>query len=1039
MRKHFLLLMLMALLPMVGFADELKNSTQYGEDGLMYVIKSMEKVGGTWTGTVSVRQNNWMTNPKVTNKTALTIHSTVSIPVQGYYELASNEVNAIVSFKVVEIEASAFKGLESITSVTFEEGCNVNTIGSEAFSGTSIEKLDLTKTKITVLNKLFEDNNIALKKVIMPATLQELAINALANCVQLGADFENGDKGGVDFSLCTKLTTLNAGSLSNTVVSEYDFSKCCIETLDKDGKHVGYSSSLNFDDGNPFVNGTTKTNKNLEKVILPYGTVEKKSPVDVIGTVFANCEALTEIKYLEVSKIQNVESGAFANDIALTSLSFPSTLKTVNGAPFNGCMNLASLTFDGTSLTALGSGATPDVMYTTEEVNEFNATLDGAKHVGDVMTAAVNYTQDEADMANKDLSGAIDYTSYTKGSTFTTAQVAEYNAAIKPETDVDDATEITDEHIAAIKVYNATLTGAISTSTVKTPAVLYTEGDANTYNAALTGAISTSTVKTPATTGNLFGDFTHVTAWGDPNTTEEFKSPLKNLTITVAKNGITNVVITAAAFTGTKVDQNGLTTVKIAEAGTFKGTIQANAITLAANENADVAFGNIEAATFNSIIGPVGTYTSTLTMGAYKSATLTTAPIVSNVISLATVNGKVNQANVLDAIGQAKSIDFKGNITVALTVPTKPNAVLTTLNFNSIQLIEAPLDGTVPVGPAIIAGTFNETNAPLLTSVTWNPLADVAENESTPVVEKRIYNYAAFAQNAFGTKEMKEDAKVTLHTTSAIADGFYHMKEDELYNVIFDAKALLPEPVEITVLGTESATYYYGKLVADKANMAIANRTEDGDQVVVYSAFVDGKAQEIYMDALAQKDDNFIVEKGQVVIVRVKQPTTTEDNMLKGVATGKKSAVMAYATEEYNTMRSVYNADKKDYEILNDLKVSDILFSSDYIATNFVGKQLYAMDNPAVIGKLNWSKVGAKSVLPPNSLYVVTEPTSSSASELNIIWLDGTEDFTGIIEKLNSDKAGVNNDVIYNLQGVRVSNMSQKGIYIKNGKKFIVK
>ena len=36
-------------------------------------------------------------------------------------------------------------------------------------------------------------------------------------------------------------------------------------------------------------------------------------------------------------------------------------------------------------------------------------------------------------------------------------------------------------------------------------------------------------------------------------------------------------------------------------------------------------------------------------------------------------------------------------------------------------------------------------------------------------------------------------------------------------------------------------------------------------------------------------------------------------------------------------------------------------------------------------------------------------------------------------------KAGANSDVIYNLQGVRVSDMSQKGIYIKNGKKFIVK
>ena len=1021
---------------MVAFAGELKNSTQYGDDGLMYVIKSMKKTGDTWTGTVSVRQNNWMTNPKVTNKNALTIKSKVPIPVQGYYESASNEVNAIVIFDVVEIEASAFKGLGAITSVTFEDGCNVTEIGGEAFSGTSIETLDLTKTKITVLNKLFEDNNIALKKVVMPATLKELAINALANCVQLGADLENGTKGGVDFSLSKGLTTLNVGSLSNTVVSEYDFSKCCIETTDKDGKHLGYSSILNFDDGDPFVNGTTKTNKNLQKVILPYGTVEKKSPVNVIGTVFANCEALTEIQYLNVSKITAVVNGAFANDISLASLTFPSTLETVDGAPFNGCMTLESLTFDGSALTTLGSAAFPAEYYTQAEADTYNETLGSARHTTDLKSPAVYYSETECNTLNELLPGFV-----AAGTTITDASgMTSENGYSKDYSDGDDL-----ESVDVYK-YNTEIGTAkddakyIRTTDVKEPAVYYTQDECNDYNSTLPGAVSTSTVKTPAFDGgNLFGDFTHVIAWGSPNTTEEFNSPLKTLKITVANNGITSVAISANSFTGSKVEQNGLTTVEIAKNGTFKGTIAASAITLAANENSNVEFGNIESATFNSIVGPVGTATSTLTIGTYKSATLTTAPIVSNVISLATVKGKVSQADVLNAIGQAQSIDFQKNITVALDVPAKANAVLTTLNFNSIELIEAT--NKAPGSPAIVAKTFDEANAPLLTSVNWTPLADTADDPSTTDIdETKIRNYAAFAQDAFGTKEMKEKAKVTLHTTSAIADGVYHMLEANLFNVIFDASPLLPEPVEIAVLGTETASYYYGKFKADGSNMYIANRTDDGDQVVVYSAFVDGKAQEIYMDALAQKNDNFIVEDGQVVIVRVKQPTTTADNETSKGVVGKKATVMAYATTDANTMRSIYNSEKKAYEILNDLQVNDILFSSDYIGTNFVGKQLYAMDNPAVMGKLHWSPVGAKSILPPNSVYVITEPTtSSSASELNIIWLDGTEDFTGIIEKLNSDKAGVNNDVIYNLQGVRVSNMSQKGIYIKNGKKFIVK
>ena len=65
----------------------------------------------------------------------------------------------------------------------------------------------------------------------------------------------------------------------------------------------------------------------------------------------------------------------------------------------------------------------------------------------------------------------------------------------------DEDIYYTDETAAA---YNAGLTGAISTSTVKTPAsgdnpaVYYTQEEVNTHNAALTGAVSTSDIKTPA-------------------------------------------------------------------------------------------------------------------------------------------------------------------------------------------------------------------------------------------------------------------------------------------------------------------------------------------------------------------------------------------------------------------------------------------------------------------------------------------------------------------------------------------------------------
>ena len=46
---------------------------------------------------------------------------------------------------------------------------------------------------------------------------------------------------------------------------------------------------------------------------------------------------------------------------------------------------------------------------------------------------------------------------------------------------------------------------------------------------------------------------------------------------------------------------------------------------------------------------------------------------------------------------------------------------------------------------------------------------------------------------------------------------------------------------------------------------------------------------------------------------------------------------------------------------------------------------------------------------------------------------------TGATTGINEVNTGVNTGAIYNLNGVRVNNMTKKGVYIVNGKKFVVK
>ena len=1080
-----MLLGLVALISSSAFAQgSLHLTTQYGENGFKYKILSIYKnSSATKVNTVSVSQNVYAAQ----GKEAMVIPATVDIYVKGTDDEATPvAVDQKITFKIVEIEdnafagvtkatsiqigsnvktigANAFDGCSKVTSVTFDANANDMTIGVEAFKGvkvtsldlspitgtldavnkwwdntafvagtevnstletitfprkvttivadafagftalkdvnftaqvdkeneklvieagafqeTAIENFNLTEARIygtaagNGLNKLFEDDNVTLKTVTMSKYVEQLNENALANCIQLNS---------VNFSQSSKLKTLANGSLSNTVVANYDFSKCY--ELNKAG--TAYSTNfLNFAEGvNPFVNATTKTNKNLVTVTLPKAESLAWSPVTVIGTTFANCEVLTTITNLDLSKITDVKDGAFANDISLTELTFPNTLVNVLGAPFAGCKTLATLNFDGTALKNLGTVAVKEEKYTAETATAYNMDLPGAKKYG--YTEPAVYTAVAAS------------TTLTSGGTYYTSieGAGEFKAV---GTEVADGTNYF-YLVSAEKVWS--------------------NDEVDNWNAKVPGAVKAGDIKTPGVAGgDLFGDYTHVTAWS-PLTTKAFDAPLKTLNIFVTEADKTiSTAINEDAFSGNGEDNSVLQTINIGVAGTFggktavaatfAGTVAEDAIILGSKENAAVAFGDIDGATFNPMGGLKGTATATLTTGTYTTATLSGAIIAGN-ITVATI-GKVAGGmsdNVLTAIGQAAKIVF-GDIAAAIAFPGAPNNLLTEIEFNGVINDAADM---------IPATAFDENNAPLLTAVKYQPETATA----------KVFNI-----KAFGTKSMGVDAKITLTTITAIK-ALYDNKEANLYNIkLFVAEDPEAEPVEIAVYGNAGSEYFYGK-IKNATKLSISKANAEGDQVEVYSAFVDSKDQKIYMDRLALREGNYIVAEDQPVIIRVKAPTTTEAyDKIEG---GLKAVVKAYETKLYSTMR-YRKTGKSDYSILNDLQVTDKVFSSDYIGTTYVGKTLFAMANPAKVGTLQFDPVAKTSYLPKGALFVETVEGASSARPMEIIWLDGEEDYTGIIESVKDINA--NEGAVYNLQGVRVSG-AQKGIYIKNGKKFIVK
>ena len=101
------------------------------------------------------------------------------------------------------------------------------------------------------------------------------------------------------------------------------------------------------------------------------------------------------------------------------------------------------------------------------------------------------------------------------------------------------------------------------------------------------------------------------------------------------------------------------------------------------------------------------------------------------------------------------------------------------------------------------------------------------------------------------------------------------------------------------------------------------------------------------------------------------------------------------------------------------------------------GFDIYALGK---ITKYNVKWIAPKSTItmPAETFYVLVAQDAAPASELNVVWTDGSEpDYTTGIENVNVEHEF--DGEIFNLQGIRVSAPVKGQIYIQNGKKFMMK
>ena len=508
-------------------------------------------------------------------------------------------------------------------------------------------------------------------------------------------------------------------------------------------------------------------------------------------------------------------------------------------------------------------------------------------------------------------------------------------------------------------------------------------------------------------------------------------------------------VIGADAFTGTAAKKS-LTEVSLGNVADADGqSIKAGAFVLSTAAASTVTIGKITSAdpfTANAFTGSgVDGKLTTLTIGDIEAAQAN--QLISDHVGAVEV-GAIKAAVNTAVFGSATSITFNGDITAGGLVGTTTAAAvetLTAVTFNGnikmaagigayafakyTKLATVTINGKLEFAGSIANKSFyddggtkpyagsavtNALGAPINMVVTYNPLHD-------DILAAATYEIAA---NAFAEAAYAGAVNVTLSTTRDF--GLKYKGVAATYKrVIWNYAA---EQLTIEMAAPEGSSYYYAKFY--QPNPYKIAKNQNGENVIVYSAYVDTKDAKIYYDQLRIINGYYEIPALAPVIIKSKASTgiiaegNATGNSLRYDATGIVMSEIFYTDA---IVGSVLKAATPVGAGVNPYVPAAMLTSnSDY--------NLYALAKISKYG-LEWKKFADNAALPDGTFYVRCLKTVDAA-RLQNVWLDGSEEEATGIKNVNIEKA--EDGAIYNLQGVRV-NKAAKGLYIKNGKKYIVK
>ena len=255
--------------------------------------------------------------PDETNPTSVTIPAMVNgLPVTGIGE-------------------AAFRDHWEVVSLSFAEGCNVDSIGKFAFSGTCITQLDLTPCKkLRVLNEYAFFRCEKLLSARINKSLERFEGNNQFNsCVSLKEiTFEDG-------CLLENLSPYSFQNSRNLVRIRIPAS---VKVLDTEAFGWGGDEScleeVTFEEGSQLEKIAEKVFRDC-KALKTCDLSPCKKLKTILWEVFWGCNKLTTGNIDQCTARENLEGSVF-RETALESITLPASMKTIKGACFLGCNSL---------------------------------------------------------------------------------------------------------------------------------------------------------------------------------------------------------------------------------------------------------------------------------------------------------------------------------------------------------------------------------------------------------------------------------------------------------------------------------------------------------------------------------------------------------------------------------------------------------------------------------------------------------------------------------------------------------------------------